>query len=132
MSKKQQVTELSPVRVAVSGARGKMGQITVSAINNEPDLTLVASIERSDDIKAVLHQASPDVLIDFTLPDCVFYHSQLAIELGIRPVVGASGLSMKEIEQFECTFPFYRMRIDAYEGRIKRYVNVEDSNAVSL
>lgn len=39
---------------------------------------------------------------------------------------------MKEIEQFECTFPFYRMRIDAYEGRIKRYVNVEDSNAVSL
>ena len=105
MYKKQQVKESSPIRVAVSGARGKMGQITVSAINNEPDLTLVATIDRSDDIKAVLHQASPDVLIDFTLPDCVYYHSQLAIELGIRPVVGASGLSMKEIEQLDsaCT-----------------------------
>ena len=39
---------------------------------------------------------------------------------------------LNQIEQFEFTFPFYRMRIDQYEGRVKRYVNKEDENTVSL
>ena len=29
---------------------------------------------------------------------------------------------LNEVEAFEFTFPFYRMRIDQFEGRIKRYV----------
>jgi len=39
---------------------------------------------------------------------------------------------LNDIEQFEFTFPFYRMRIDQYEGRIKRYVNKDDNNTVTL
>ena len=39
---------------------------------------------------------------------------------------------LNEVQKFENTFPFYRMRIDMYEGRIKRYVNCEDENTVNL
>ena len=39
---------------------------------------------------------------------------------------------LNEIEQFEFQFPFYRMRIDQYEGRVKRFVNTEDENAVTM
>ena len=39
---------------------------------------------------------------------------------------------LNAIEQFEFTFPFYRMRIDQYEGRIKRFVNKEDADTVTL
>ena len=36
------------------------------------------------------------------------------------------------IEAFEYTFPFYRMRIDNFEGKIKRFVNVEDKGTVTI
>ena len=98
MSENQQVTRSSSIRIAVSGARGKMGRLTVIAIDKEPDLELVAAINREDDIEAMLKQTSPDVLIDFTLPNCVFRHAEIAIALGVHPVIGASGLSESDIE----------------------------------
>ena len=39
---------------------------------------------------------------------------------------------LNEVEAFENCFPFYRMRIDTYEGRIKRYVTMDDLNTVTL
>ena len=39
---------------------------------------------------------------------------------------------LNQVEAFEFTFPFYRIRIDKYEGCIKRFVNVEDQNTVTL
>ena len=36
------------------------------------------------------------------------------------------------VEQFEFTFPFYRLRIDKYEGCIKRFVNKDDNGTVTL
>ena len=39
---------------------------------------------------------------------------------------------LNAVEAFEFTFPLYRMRIDQFEGRVKRYVNQEDRNTVSL
>ena len=39
---------------------------------------------------------------------------------------------LNECEAFEFKLPFYRMRIDQYEGRIKRFVNTGDDNAVSM
>ena len=39
---------------------------------------------------------------------------------------------LNEVEAFEFTFPFYRMRIDKYEGCVKRFVNISDENTVTL
>jgi len=33
---------------------------------------------------------------------------------------------LSEIEKYEHDFPFYRMRIDQYEGKIKRFVTHDD------
>ena len=39
---------------------------------------------------------------------------------------------MNEIERFEHTFPFYRMRIDKYEGHVKRFIYKEDDACISM
>ena len=39
---------------------------------------------------------------------------------------------LNEVEAFECELPFYRMRIDKYEGCIKRFVNRDDNNTVTM
>ncbi len=89
------------IQVAVNGAQGKMGRLAVATIEAAPDMTLVAAWGRSDDLPSSLAVCQPDVMIDFTLPDCVFKNTQLAIEHGSRPVVGASGLSSDEIARLQ-------------------------------
>ena len=39
---------------------------------------------------------------------------------------------MNEVERFEHTFPFYRLRIDRFEGHVKRFVFKEDNGCVSM
>ncbi len=86
------MTHRAPTTVAVAGAAGRMGQMTVAAIKSAGDLSLVAAIGRSDDLRSRLEEVRPDVLIDFTTPDVGADHLDWAIELGISPVVGTTGL----------------------------------------
>ena len=37
-----------------------------------------------------------------------------------------------ELEKFEHTFPFYRMRVDHFVGRVTRFVRPEDESSVSM
>ncbi len=101
MNKNQQVKLDGEIRVAISGYQGKMGRMAVAAIEKEPGLALVATIGRQDDLLRALKQDQPDVLIDFTLPDCVFQHARLAIAAGVRPVIGASGLTQNNIASLQ-------------------------------
>ena len=101
MNKNQQVKLDGEIRVAISGYQGKMGRMAVAAIEKEPGLALVATIGRQDDLLRALKQDQPDVLIDFTLPDCVFQHARLAIAAGVRPVIGASGLTQDNIASLQ-------------------------------
>ena len=85
--------------IAVAGAFGKMGRISCHTLQAHPDFELVAELGRQDDLAHALQNLSPDVLLDFTLPECVFDHARLAISSGVRPVVGTSGLNLEQIEQ---------------------------------
>ncbi len=38
--------------------------------------------------------------------------------------------SMSKFDRFEHSFPFYRMRIDTFEGKVKRFVS--NRNSVTL
>ena len=89
------------IRVAVNGALGKMGVVTVAAVEAAADMTLVAALDKQDDLAVALKQQQPDVLIDFTLPECVFANTITAIEVGVRPVIGATGLSLDEIDTLQ-------------------------------
>ena len=106
------------IKVAIAGARGRMGTAAVEAIKNAPDMDIVAALDykheglflhntevteeqggipiyTSFDLLAV--ETKPDVLLDLTGPDAVFENMHNAISKGVRPVVGTSGLSFENI-----------------------------------
>lgn len=89
------------IKVIVSGARGKMGVVTVNAIEAAKDLELVAQTDMQDDLANAIKSNRADVVVDFTLPDCVFKNTQTIIEQNARPVIGTTGLMPDQIEALQ-------------------------------
>src|SRR5262245_30606782 len=50
------------IRVALSGANGRMGRVVGPAIEREPGLALVARIEKDDDLESLAREAKADVV----------------------------------------------------------------------
>lgn len=110
------MTRVANLRVAVAGIFGKMGRETAEAILGAGDLTLVAGIDRAgrpnpprpasaeipvfSDLGECAARTAPDVLVDFTRADSARVQVPLAIELGIRPVVGTTGLTRDDLESW--------------------------------
>lgn len=90
---------LTPIRIIINGINGKMGQATFNAIANEPDLTLVGSTTKNDDLVSIIKKHKADVVIDFTTPTSVFENTLKIIEADARPVIGTSGLSVLQIDE---------------------------------
>jgi 4-hydroxy-tetrahydrodipicolinate reductase len=114
-----------PIPVVVNGATGKMGREIVKAIHNAPDLVLFGAIAHnpewegqdigevvgigpievpiSRDFEAMMAMLCQEkqlgVMIDVTHPDAVYHNIRSAIAYGIRPVVGTTGLSVKQINE---------------------------------
>ena len=86
------------ITVAVSGSAGRMGRMVVGAVDNTPDLQLVAAVDRDDDLAAILRDRRPQVLVDFTVPAVGADHLDLALELGIHPVVGTTGIPADRLD----------------------------------
>jgi 4-hydroxy-tetrahydrodipicolinate reductase len=87
------------IRVLVSGAHGKMGQVTVKAIEAAPDLTLVATAGREDHLGELIQQHQADVVVDFTTPEAVVKNTLAILEAGARPVIGTTGFTLETLEQ---------------------------------
>ena len=84
------------IKVAVLGAKGRMGAEVVKAVSNASDLELVASIDQNDDFNIVKNSGA-QVAVDFTTPDAVMKNLDLLIEAGISPVVGTTGFNEEKI-----------------------------------
>jgi 4-hydroxy-tetrahydrodipicolinate reductase len=84
------------LKVAVLGARGRMGSTTCSAIDAAADLELVAGVDVDDDRQPV---AAADVAVDFTRPDAVMDNLRWCIERGVSTVVGTSGFDEHRLAQ---------------------------------
>ena len=101
------------VRVAITGAAGRMGRTLVRAIRARPECSLVAAVEHDGssalgadagvlagvdaldvvvvaDLAAVLPDV--DVVIDFTTPEGTRRHAELCAGAGTALVVGTTGL----------------------------------------
>lgn len=107
---------MSRLRIAITGASGRMGRMLVEAVLAAEDLELAAALDRAgspalgqdagaflgqttgiaitDDLRAGLSKA--DVLIDFTRPEGTMAHLALCAELGVRTVIGTTGFSPDE------------------------------------
>jgi 4-hydroxy-tetrahydrodipicolinate reductase len=101
------------IRVAVTGSDGRMGQEVVKMVLKEPEFQLVAAISPTaigqdagiivglpacgilteGDLADSLLRTKPDVLVDFTIPELGLKHAKVAIEHGVRPIMGTSGFT---------------------------------------
>lgn len=99
-----------PVSVIVMGAAGRMGSTIARLVDEAPDLTLAAVLERSghenklaawagspvriaSDPAAVLPDLPGAVVVDFTAPEATLSTARLAAAHGNPMVVGTTGLN---------------------------------------
>lgn len=80
------------IKVAVIGAKGRMGQTAVEAVRSAPDMQLVAAIDIGVPPTAVV-EAGAEVAIDFTTPDSVMRTLETCISRGVHCVVGTTGFT---------------------------------------
>jgi 4-hydroxy-tetrahydrodipicolinate reductase len=85
-------------RIAVVGARGRMGVASVRAIEASSDMSVVAEIDVDDDLQDIVDQ-NADVVLVFSPPDVAHEHVQWCIEQGIHVVVGTSGFDEDAVKQ---------------------------------
>ncbi|MBK8446618.1 MAG: 4-hydroxy-tetrahydrodipicolinate reductase [Micropruina sp.] len=78
------------MKVAVFGARGRMGAEVVRAVEAAAGLELVAAVDVGDD-RTPVEQA--EVVVDFTHPDAVMGNIAWCLERGIAVVVGTTGFT---------------------------------------
>lgn len=98
------------IRIAISGATGRMGRMLIEAVTQSTDLKLTVALDRTgspmlgQDACAFLGQSSgvlitdqlsqlsqADCLIDFTRPDGSLTHLQACVDQSINMVIGTTG-----------------------------------------
>ena len=87
----------SKIKVAVLGAKGRMGSEACRAVSGTSDLELVASIDVGDSLDLLLSSGA-QVVVDFTHPDAVMGNLEFAIKHGIHVVVGTTGFDPAKLE----------------------------------
>jgi 4-hydroxy-tetrahydrodipicolinate reductase len=85
-------------RIAVLGARGRMGVASVRAIEASTDMSVAAEIDIDDDLQDIVDQKA-DVVLVFSPPDVAREQVRWCIEQGIHVVVGTSGFDEDAVEQ---------------------------------
>ncbi len=109
------------IRVGVIGACGRMGQTVCRAVVEDPDLALVAAIDRSHAGEPVgprighpeftdvvvwneldrLLEAEVEVAVDFTHPDVVRDNVRWVLSHHMHLVVGTTGLTGEDLAEIE-------------------------------
>ncbi len=89
------------ISVIINGANGKMGSETVIAVNNDPALELVASLNRHDDLGKTIRETRANCVIDFTSPQAAFQNTKIIIENNAHPIIGTTGLSSQQIAELQ-------------------------------
>ncbi|WP_018886214.1 4-hydroxy-tetrahydrodipicolinate reductase [Paenibacillus massiliensis] len=109
------------IRVAVVGAGGRMGREVVKLALQDQELELVAAVSRSEvgmdaggmvglapagvlvteDLESALASSGAEVMVDFTTPQFAYKHTLLAIQHGVRPVMGTTGFTPEQIEELD-------------------------------
>ena len=86
------------LKIAISGASGRMGSAACAAIESSDDLDLVgkADPETGEGLNQALESA--DVLVDLTTPEAAPKNALAAVESGVQAVVGTTGFDLADLE----------------------------------
>lgn len=125
------------IKVAVTGALGRMGSLVIGEIKNSLDMELVAGfdihgagrpllgnvfVSEAVDLEKVLARTKPDVLIDFTSASAAVGTVSSAASIGVDLVVGTTGFSESQLDQMK----------NAIEGRIAAVISPNFSIGVNV
>ncbi|MFG2502550.1 4-hydroxy-tetrahydrodipicolinate reductase [Streptomyces sp. NPDC048441] len=91
---------MSKLRVAVIGAKGRIGSEAVRAVEAADDLELVAALSRGDKLDTLV-EAGAQVVVELTSPDSVMGNLDFCVRHGIHAVVGTTGWTYDRIAQLE-------------------------------
>ena len=89
------------IKILINGAHGKMGQITVTTLNQHPAFQLVGTIGKDQRLAEEIEKTCPDIVIDFTHAGVVFQNTETILKAKIRPVIGTSGLLQPEVSALQ-------------------------------
>ncbi|MFI1963507.1 4-hydroxy-tetrahydrodipicolinate reductase [Streptomyces pathocidini] len=84
------------LRVAVIGAKGRIGSEAARAVAAAEDLELVAALDRDDKL-AALTEAGAQVAVDLTHPDAVMGNLEFLVGHGVHAVVGTTGWTSERL-----------------------------------
>jgi len=82
------------IRVAVSGAAGRMGQAVCEAVEGASDTELAAKADPALGVELADVLAEADVVVDFTTPDTALANAKACLEAGVHVVVGTTGFDL--------------------------------------
>ena len=85
----------TPIRVAVAGAAGRMGETVCEAVDGADDMELVARADPALGLTLTqaLADSRPDVLVDFTIPSTAVANAHEAVAAGVHVVIGTTGFA---------------------------------------
>ena len=89
------------MRVAVTGYLGRMGSEVVRAVTAEADMEVVAKIEVGDNLTTSLTESKAQVMVDFTIPETAYSNIMTALDCGVIPVVGTTGLTSAQLIELD-------------------------------
>ncbi len=109
---------MSPIRVVVTGALGKMGREVLAAISREPDLKPAGGVDLaatgdslslptggsvpiSGDLASIIERVRPEVVVDFSHASATPRLARVALPQGVAMVVGTTGLSAADLEEMK-------------------------------
>jgi 4-hydroxy-tetrahydrodipicolinate reductase len=86
-----------PIRVAVAGAAGKMGQAVCEAVAGAPDMELTGRADPA--LETTLAEVLPgaDVVVDFTRPDTALQNALDCVAAGVHVVIGTTGFDLEPL-----------------------------------
>jgi len=82
------------IRVAVSGAAGRMGEAVCEAVEGAEDAELAGRADPALGVELAEVLGEADVLVDFTTPGTALANAKAALEAGVHVVVGTTGFDL--------------------------------------
>ena len=110
---------MTPVKVVVHGASGKMGREVINGLCREPGIEIVGAVDIqvpqnflslpdgsgvvpfSANLEQILDTGQPDVMVDFSIAKATMPAVRLAAKKGVHLVIGTTGFSPNDISEME-------------------------------
>ncbi|MFI6349928.1 4-hydroxy-tetrahydrodipicolinate reductase [Streptomyces sp. NPDC050560] len=89
---------MSKLRVAVLGARGRLGSEAARAVEAADDMDLVAALGRGDRLET-LTESGAQVVVELTTPASVMGNLDFCVRNGIHAVVGTTGWTDERVAE---------------------------------